>query len=103
MELLQRFDQQIVYREPDRSAPVRVSTEQTTGGFRRLIVNPVLQAILPARSGLLSMNHSRRRLKPGNRSSSSESSVSTANSGIRPTMERTRIGYLRPSGNFSTS
>jgi len=40
-------------------------------------------------SGRLSMNHCMRRVKPGSRSITSGSSVSTAKSGISPTIERT--------------
>ena len=42
MELLQRFDQQVVHREPDRTAPVRVAAEQTAGRLGRLVVHAVL-------------------------------------------------------------
>ena len=57
-----------------------------------------MQARLAVRSGRFSMNHSMRRLNDGMRSSSSESSVSTANSGISPTMERTFMGKRSPVG-----
>ncbi len=40
-------------------------------------------------SGWLSMNHCIRRSNPGSRSTISGSSVSTANSGINPTIDRT--------------
>ena len=39
MELLQRFDDEEVEREPDWSAPVGVTTEECTIGFRGLIAN----------------------------------------------------------------
>jgi hypothetical protein len=42
-------------------------------------------------------------LKPGSLSTMSDAIVSTAKSGISPTMERTRIGKRRPSGRLSTS
>ena len=46
------------------------------------------------RSRRFSMNHSMRRLKPGRFSTSFGSRVSTANSGIRPTMERIFSGSM---------
>src|ERR1035438_6270103 len=36
VEFLQRFDQQIVPRKPDRSAPIRIAAEQAGGRFRGL-------------------------------------------------------------------
>ena len=49
-------------------------------------------AMLSVRSGRFSMNHSSRRLNPGSLSRTSGSRVSTANSGINPTMERILMG-----------
>ena len=40
MELLQRFDQQIVHREPDGSAPVRISAKEPVVDSRRLDSQP---------------------------------------------------------------
>ena len=45
MELLQRFDQEIIDREPDRTAPVGVAAEQATIGLGRLIAHGELVAI----------------------------------------------------------
>ena len=45
MELLQRLDQQIVDRKPDRAAPVRVAAEQSGARFGRLVVHAVLGAV----------------------------------------------------------
>src|SRR5947209_8140544 len=161
MELLQRFDQEIIDREPDRTAPVGVAAEQATIGLGWLIAHGELVAIaredvrvilvtlgerrtpygernsvsssmrrsrrfircprssesnvrLPipgtfqretsaARSGRFCRNQIRRRRKSGSCSSMPESSVSTANSGIRPTIERTLSGRFRPSGKLRTS
>src|SRR4030095_8509999 len=40
VELLQRLDQQVVDREPDGAAPVRVAPEEPARGLRRLGVHP---------------------------------------------------------------
>src|SRR5260370_26536171 len=40
MKLLQRFDQEIIHRKPDRPAPVRISTEKARRRLRRLVFNP---------------------------------------------------------------
>src|SRR4029077_7762915 len=45
MELLQRFDQQVVHRKPDRTAPVRVAAEQPGGGLSRFVVRAVFHAV----------------------------------------------------------
>ena len=45
MELLQRLDQQVVHREPDRAPPVRVAAEDPGGGLGRLVVHAVLDAV----------------------------------------------------------
>src|SRR6516165_5839496 len=45
MELLQRFDQEIIDREPDRTAPVGVAAEQATIGLGWLITHGELVAI----------------------------------------------------------
>ena len=42
MELLQRFDQQEVHREPDRPAPVGIAAEQSGARIRRLVVDAIL-------------------------------------------------------------
>jgi hypothetical protein len=44
-----------------------------------------------------------RRLKPGSLSITAESSVSTAKSGMRPTIERTLSGYGLAPGTWRTS
>ena len=62
-----------------------------------------MEATLQVRSRRLAMNHSTRRLKPGNWSISRGSMVSTANSGISPTADRTFIGTSLPSGMCITS
>ena len=51
-----------------------------------------MQATLRVKSFRFSMNHSRRLLKPGSLFMIRGSRVSTANSGISPTIERTHIG-----------
>src|SRR5947208_2087314 len=45
VELLERLDQEVVHREPDRAAPVRVTTEEPARGFSRLVVYPMLHAV----------------------------------------------------------
>src|SRR5262245_34908865 len=37
VELLERFDDQVIDRHPDRSAPIRVSAKESRGGFAGLI------------------------------------------------------------------
>ena len=44
MELLQRLDQEIVDREPDRSAPIRITPEQACTGLRRFVGPMMLMA-----------------------------------------------------------
>src|SRR5580765_6012022 len=44
METAQRLDQKKVYWEPDGTAPVGIAAEEAGGGFRRLIVNLVIDA-----------------------------------------------------------
>src|SRR5215475_12923192 len=39
MELLERFDEKIVNREPNRAAPVRVTTKDSSLRFGRLIIH----------------------------------------------------------------
>src|SRR6478752_3873875 len=41
MELLQRLNQQVVHRHPDRPPPVRIHADERRGRFRRLIVHLV--------------------------------------------------------------
>src|SRR5580704_3902726 len=129
VEFLQGLDQQKIHRKPDGATPVRIASEESGQRFARLIVHTVfgsvdveyvrmfpmennrrspipslrMQAKFPVRSGRLSINHSRRRLKSGSRSSTSGSRVSTANSGINPTKERIFIGNCEPSDSFRTS
>ena len=57
----------------------------------------VIEAHDEVRSCRCAKNHSMRRLKLGNRLMSSESPVTTAVRGSRPTAERTRMGIWRPS------
>src|SRR5947209_19615207 len=45
VKFLQRLDQQVVRRKPDRAAPVGVATKQPCRGFARLIVHAVLIAV----------------------------------------------------------
>src|SRR6266851_2044994 len=45
VKLLQRFDQQIVHRKPDRPAPIGIAAEDFGGGFRRLVLHAVHMAI----------------------------------------------------------
>src|SRR4051794_3053083 len=45
VELLQRLDHQVVEREPDRAAPVRVAAEQMGVRVARLVANLVLLAV----------------------------------------------------------
>src|SRR5262245_62502478 len=42
MKLLQRLDDEIVHREPDRPTPVRVGPEEAGARFRRLMVHQLL-------------------------------------------------------------
>src|SRR5215471_2852468 len=56
MELLQRFDQQEIHREPDRSAPVRIAAEQTGRRFAWLIVDAVFSSVRSQNIGMLPMN-----------------------------------------------
>src|SRR5882724_1924736 len=41
VKLLQRFDEQIVYREPDGPAPIRIAAKEARGGFRRLVTDAI--------------------------------------------------------------
>src|SRR5262249_2643371 len=45
MKLLQRFNDQIIYRKPDRASPIRVAAEQVRAGLRRLVVDAVLASV----------------------------------------------------------
>src|SRR5215470_18964951 len=45
VELLQRLEQQIVHRKPDRPAPVRVAAEYAARRLGRLVVDPMVQAV----------------------------------------------------------
>ncbi len=56
-----------------------------------------MHAMVRARSGLFSRNHSSRARKSGSDARCSASSDSTANSGMSPTIERTRSGTTCPS------
>jgi hypothetical protein len=56
-----------------------------------------------ASPGRFLRNQSSRSLNSGSCASRSGSSVSTANSGIRPTIERTLSGMILPSDRFSSS
>src|SRR5262249_28348285 len=47
MELLQRFDDEEVDGEPDRSAPVRVATEEATVGLRGLVAHREIHVVVP--------------------------------------------------------
>src|SRR6266404_2306 len=41
VKLLQRFDEQIVYGEPDGPAPIRIAAKEARGGFRRLVTDAI--------------------------------------------------------------
>src|SRR2546425_3942748 len=45
VELLQRLDEQIVHRKPDRPAPVGIAAEQTRGGFGGLVIHAIDMAV----------------------------------------------------------
>src|SRR5580704_11125878 len=45
VELLKRFHQEIIHREPDGTAPVRIASENAGGRFRRLIGNAACIAV----------------------------------------------------------
>src|SRR6266542_857753 len=45
MELLERFDNEIVDRKPARTTPVRIAAEESGCRFSRLIVNRILHSI----------------------------------------------------------
>ncbi len=45
MILLQRFDEQVIDRKPDGTAPVGVATEKPRGRIARFVVNAMLAAI----------------------------------------------------------
>ena len=45
MVALQRLDQQVVDRKPDRAAPVGVAAEEAGGGLAGLVVHPMLLAV----------------------------------------------------------
>ncbi len=60
MEFLQRLDEQIVHREPDRPAPVRIASEQTGARFTRFIVHAVLAAARVQHVGLVLMDPGKR-------------------------------------------
>src|SRR5690348_1035964 len=56
MEFLERFDQEIVDREPDGPAPIRVATEKSGAGLRRLVVNAILHSIDRKAIGIVLVN-----------------------------------------------
>src|ERR1700675_3373770 len=45
VELLQRFDQEKIHREPDRAAPVRIASEYSGRRFAWLIVHSVFGSV----------------------------------------------------------
>ena len=45
MKLLQRLDQQIIHREPDRPTPVGIAAEQSGGRLAGLVVDAMLHAV----------------------------------------------------------
>src|SRR5262249_44801241 len=53
MKFLERFNEQKIYREPDRSAPVGVAAKQAGARLRRLVIDPVLHAIRLERIGMI--------------------------------------------------
>src|SRR5437762_11470757 len=57
VKLLQRLDEQVVRREPDRAAPVGVATKQPCRRFARLIIHAVLIAVQDRKSTRLNSSH----------------------------------------------
>src|SRR5207244_2906063 len=55
VELLERLDQQVVDREPDRPPPVRVAAEEARRRLGRLVVHAVLGALDLQHVGMLAM------------------------------------------------
>src|SRR5207244_8825959 len=53
VELVQRLDQEIVDREPDRSAPIRITPEQACTGLRRFVGPMILMAQDPDHIGMI--------------------------------------------------
>ena len=45
VKLLERFNQQIIEREPNGAAPIRVSSEESAVRLRRLIIDPIFVPI----------------------------------------------------------
>ena len=68
---LQRLDQEIVDREPDRSAPIRIIPEQACTGLRRFIGPMILMAHDHDHIGMIFVMAERERMPQGNRNSSS--------------------------------
>src|SRR5689334_1723699 len=56
MELLQGFDQQKIYREPDRSTPVGIAAEEPRGRFAWLVIDAILVAVSAQNVGMLTMD-----------------------------------------------
>ena len=55
MELLQGLDEQVVHREPDRTAPVRVAAKKAGRRLARLIVNAMFNALHGQLVGVVAM------------------------------------------------
>ena len=81
----------LIVQHDSQNAPKLLRIED---GEQQALAFPLafMQATFLVKSGRFRINHSIRRLKPGGRLRISGSSVSTANKGISPTVERTRIG-----------
>src|SRR6266403_2825251 len=45
MKFLQRFNEQKIHWEPDRSAPIGIAAKQTGGRFRGLVIDPIFHAV----------------------------------------------------------
>src|SRR5437016_2764213 len=56
VELLQRLDQEVVDREPDRPPPVGVAAEQPARRLRRLVADPIFGAVDLQHVGLVAVH-----------------------------------------------
>src|SRR5205823_8568448 len=60
MKLLKRFNEQVIDRHPDRSAPIRIPAENTGLRFSRLIANHFLLSANQQRVRVIFMIHADR-------------------------------------------
>jgi hypothetical protein len=107
MKLLQGLDDEIIDGEPDGPAPVGVASEEAAVGLGRLIAHAEIHPVDAEHIGVLGV-HAREgpntiRRQSGTLASSSGSRVSTAKSGMSPTIERTLSGTIEPSGRCKMS